>query len=175
MPRKISLSDIGGRYADEIDQAFSHNDSLSESEAQIKLVNWCGRVKFEDGVLGEYLHHSPNEGKKETRINPKTGKLYCPQGQKNKNMGTRKGYPDLAIEIARQGYHGLRIELKVKKGGQVTPEQKQWIERLTKQGYKAVVARGFEEAKQIITEYMGIGRNQKHDLECDITNSQISP
>ena len=37
MTRKIKLSDIGGRYADEIDQAFSHNDSLSESEGKL---NW---------------------------------------------------------------------------------------------------------------------------------------
>ena len=173
MARKIKLSDIGGRYADEIDQAFSRNDSLSESEAQIKLVIWCNRVKLGDEVLGEYLHHSPNEGKKETRIS-KAGRVYCPQGQKNKNMGTRRGYPDLVLEIARQGYHGLRIELKRKKGGRVEPEQREWIERLTKQGYKAVIARGFDEAKQIITDYMGVGRNQKHDLECDITNAENS-
>ena len=89
-------------------------------------------------------------------------------------MGTRRGYPDLVIEVARQGYHGLRIELKKKKGGRVEPEQREWIERLTKQGYKAVIARGFDEAKQIITDYMSIGRNQKHDLECDITNFENS-
>lgn len=170
MARNINLSDIGGRYAAEIEQAYSHNDSLSETDAQVKLVNWCNSVRFGDEMLGEYLHHSPNEGKKETRIS-KTGRVYCPQGQKNKNMGTRKGYPDLMIEIARQGYHGLRIELKKKKGGRVEPEQREWIERLNRQGYKAVVARGLDEAKQIITDYMGIGRNQKHLLECDITNS----
>ena len=33
---------------------------------------------------------------------------------------------------------------------------------------------GFDEAKQIITDYMGVGRNQKHDLECDITNAENS-
>lgn len=152
----------------DIEMAFLPNDLLSEEQIQIKLVNWAGRVKFGDGYLGEYLHHSPNEGKKEVRIDPRTGKTYCPQGQKNKNMGTRKGYPDLVLEIARNGYHGLRIELKVKKGGTVSKEQKAWIARLNEQGFKAVICKGFDEAQQVIIDYMSIGRNAKHDLECDV-------
>lgn len=69
--------------------------------------------------------------------------------------GMKKGVPDLCLPVARGGCHGLYIELKRTKGGKVTPEQLEWVDALTRQGYMAAVCRGWEEASDIITEYLG--------------------
>lgn len=70
--------------------------------------------------------------------------------------GLKKGVPDICLPCARQGYHGLYIELKRIKGGTVSHEQKEWLAALNTEGYKAVVCRGFDEAKTVIEEYLGI-------------------
>ena len=83
------------------------------------------------------------------------------------NTGLKKGYPDLAIDLARQGYHGLRIELKIIGGsyehegktykqrpGTVKPEQKEWHARLTENGYCVVVAWGLQGFIDAVTEYL---------------------
>lgn len=69
-------------------------------------------------------------------------------------MGTKAGFPDLFLCIARGGYHGLFIELKTVKG-KPTALQQTWLNRLNKQGYKAVVCYGFDEAKEAIKGYLG--------------------
>lgn len=75
---------------------------------------------------------------------------------KMKKQGMRKGYPDLFVPVARNGYHGLFIELKRLKGGVVSPEQKEWIARLREQGYLALVCKGHRAAILDIKAYLGI-------------------
>jgi hypothetical protein len=48
------------------------------------------------------------------------------------------------------------VELKSEKG-RVREEQKEWLDRLDKQGYRAVVAYGFDEAAQAIIDYLETG------------------
>jgi hypothetical protein len=72
---------------------------------------------------------------------------------KMKSMGYRKGCPDIMIFEPNTQYRGLFIELKKEKGGQVTPEQKQWIELLNQRGYFAMVCKGAEEAKKVVEMY----------------------
>jgi hypothetical protein len=85
-------------------------------------------------------------------ISPIT-KLSIQQGAKQKRMGYTKGSPDLLIFAARRGFHGLLIELK-SPGGRVSPEQKDWQEYLTREGYKAAVCFGSEEAISLIDGYL---------------------
>ena len=66
----------------------------------------------------------------------------------------RNGFPDISLPVPRGIYYGLYIELK-RKSGKVSKEQDWWIDRLLDQGYYAVVARGLEQAKQIILMYLG--------------------
>jgi len=66
----------------------------------------------------------------------------------------RKGFPDISLPIAREDYHGLYIELKRRSGGKVSADQQWWADRLRDQGYYVAVARGAEEAKQIILMYL---------------------
>ena len=81
-------------------------------------------------------------------------RLSIGQAVKAKAAGMKKGYPDITLDVSRCGYHGLRIELKKKKGGRVTPEQREWILNLQGQGYYACVCRGADHAKKIIIKYL---------------------
>lgn len=80
-------------------------------------------------------------------------RLSIGQAMKAKRAGMKKGYPDIFLPVARGKYHGLFIELKIK-GGYPTKEQKWWIDKLNKEGYKACVCYGFEEAKNVILNYL---------------------
>jgi len=80
-----------------------------------------------------------------------------------KAEGVKAGVPDIALLIARRGYHGLLIELKTKANkilkvakGRLSDSQKAYLEELNKQGYKTAVCYGADEAIQVIKEYMDI-------------------
>ena len=67
-------------------------------------------------------------------------------------------YPGLDLLyaiVARGGKHGLYIEMKRREGGRVSDLQKEWIERLTAQGYECQVCHGFDEAIEVIERYYG--------------------
>lgn len=69
--------------------------------------------------------------------------------------GLRSGVPDIVLPAASpKKHHGLYIELKRVKGGKVSPEQEWWLERLTEQGYYAVVCKGADEAIKTIIDYL---------------------
>lgn len=72
-----------------------------------------------------------------------------------KAEGVKRGVPDCGIFIARQGYHGLFIEMKTAIGV-VKPEQKVWHERLRAEGYRVEVCRGWVAAWNVICEYLGL-------------------
>jgi hypothetical protein len=71
-----------------------------------------------------------------------------------KATGVTAGVLDLMIPAPSGHYHGLFIEMKVQKGGRVSPEQKDWIDYLTSVGYCAKVCNGFDEARRCVDEYM---------------------
>lgn len=80
-----------------------------------------------------------------------------------KAEGVRSGVPDCFLAVPRSGvhnvgrYHGLFLELKrVDRSNHATPLQKEWIERLSQYGYKAVVCYGAQEAIEAIKAYLGI-------------------
>jgi len=90
-------------------------------------------------------------------------KLTIGQAVKAKKQGLKKGYPDLFLPVSRGGYHGLFIELKIKpyrnhKDKMVYPttsdDQKWWIEQLARQGYKALICKGFDSAQDYILNYL---------------------
>lgn len=99
-------------------------------------------IKYPD--LHALLHATPNAGR---RKGVERGHVL--------SEGLRKGYPDMSLDAARGGYHGLRCELKRKDAGQrsISEDQRAWIERLTAEGYLAFVAFGWEEAIDCILKY----------------------
>lgn len=65
------------------------------------------------------------------------------QKAKNKRLGVVKGIPDLFVIKDNKL---IAVEMKRRKGGRTTPEQKEWIEKLNNAGVKAAVCNGHEAA-----------------------------
>ena len=78
------------------------------------------------------------------------------QAVKCKNIGMRRGYPDIFLPVRRGEYHGLFIELKRRKGGRIEPEQKEWREFLLSQGYQHHFCKGADAAWGKIIEYLSL-------------------
>ena len=116
----------------------------SEESEQIILFQWAD-VKAARYPVLKLLHAIPNGG---FRILQTAVKL--------KRQGVKKGVPDICLPVAAHGYHGLYIELKRRVGGRLSVEQKSWLNALNAQGYKAEVCKGFDEAANIIKDYLDI-------------------
>ena len=78
---------------------------------------------------------------------------YQSQRIRAQRNGYVKGFPDLFIYEARNGYHGLALEIKTLKG-RATIEQKEWIEALNERGFKAEVVKGLPAILKLIDSYM---------------------
>jgi hypothetical protein len=112
-----------------------------ESNNQQALFQWAAysNIKYPELSL---MYHIPNGGKRNVR-----------EAARLKKEGVKSGIPDICLPVARGIYHGLYIELKAGKG-KASDNQKDWIDRLTNQGYKAEVCIGWEQAKDAILEYL---------------------
>ena len=102
-------------------------------------------------------------------------KLSIGQASKHKRLQRFRGYPDLFIAQAKLQQtkdglpavtHGLFLEIKkdgtkiLKKNGELVAdehirEQAKMLQALERRGYRAMFAVGFEQAKQIIDDYIG--------------------
>lgn len=113
----------------------------SEDEEQQKVIYWTELMSNAYPDL-QMLYHVPNGGSR-NRV----------EAAKLKRMGVRAGVPDLVLPVPRNGYAGLYIELKV---GENRPSknQKNWLEKLALQGYKAVACYGGNEAIEILEQYI---------------------
>jgi hypothetical protein len=74
---------------------------------------------------------------------------------KMKAEGVKKGIPDLFLPLAKNGFNGLFIEMKIE-GGRASKEQKEMIEKLNTNGYRAVVCVGYKSAIEELKNYAGI-------------------
>lgn len=113
----------------------------AEDAEQAALMEWAEYNSARFPEL-KYLHHIPNGGKRDKR-----------EAARLKKQGVKAGVPDLCLPVPRGKYHGLYIELKAEKG-RPTATQKNWIAYLNQTGYKAVICRGFEHARETIVEYL---------------------
>lgn len=108
------------------------------------LVKWIDLIRLPDGTRpGEFFAHVPNGGAR-TAV----------EGAILKSQGVRAGHPDYILDLARGGYHGLRLELKAPDGDPPTAAQAAYLDRLREQGYYGCVARGWIEASQVIDWYI---------------------
>lgn len=111
----------------------------SEEDIQIALVRWFD-LQYPDAA--PWLYHSPAGG---VRNKVTAWRL--------KNLGVRRGFPDLTLWLPRGGFHGLAVELKAAKG-KPTPEQIQWLDHMARTGWMAVVCTGFDAARETFDNYL---------------------
>lgn len=116
----------------------------TEAQEQEELFRWAALQKSVHPELRLMLH-IPNGGSRDPR-----------EAHNLRMQGVRAGVPDILLPVAKGGFHGLWIEMKRSDGGRVSPEQKEWLEALTEEGYMAVVCRGWLAAANVIQESLGI-------------------
>ena len=114
----------------------------TESQEQTCLFRWA---QMQQGRWPELrlLYHIPNGG---SRHQLEAAHL--------KQQGVRAGVPDLCLPVARDGCHGLYVEMKRLRGGRVSPEQVAWMEALQAEGYMVAVCQGWEMASEVILRYL---------------------
>lgn len=112
-----------------------------ESEHQKALFEWARFAQAVHPEL-EWLHHVPNGGKRDRAT-----------AARLKAEGVKAGVPDIVLPVARGGYFGLYIELKVD-GGKTSANQDRWLDALYDNGYMAVVCYGWTAARQVIEGYL---------------------
>lgn len=122
------------------------NGVPTEAQEQEALFRWAAysRAKYPELAL---LYHIPNEGQR----SPLTG-------YRLKLQGLQPGVPDICLPVPSVHYTALYIELKRREGGRVSEAQAGWIAALNRVGCRAVVCRGWDEARAEIERYLGGSR-----------------
>lgn len=115
----------------------------TEEQEQIWVFQWAA---MNLGVYPEleFLYHVPNGG---MRSKAEAGRF--------KAAGVKAGVPDLCLPVARQGFHGLYIEMKRAHGGRRSIQQMRWMDALAANGYRVELCRGWEETVDVLKDYLG--------------------
>lgn len=115
---------------------------LEETE-QMCLMEWAALMERAHPEL-RWLHAIPNGG-----LRSKT------EAARLKRQGVKAGVADLCLPCARNGCHGLYIEMKRQKGGRLSDEQDEFGQFVTEQGYRWLRCNGWQAAAQAIADYLG--------------------
>lgn len=141
---------------------------MTESEHQILLMCWAKKVSLAGRSELSWLFHIPNGGGRSKR---EAGIL--------KAMGVKPGVSDLFLPVPKiidcridqtteggiamidmsgqclfRAMAGLWIEMKAE-GGRAGEDQLKWIYAMRNAGYEARICVGWEEAVEVIKEYLG--------------------
>jgi hypothetical protein len=95
-------------------------------------------------MIGRWLYAVPNGGKR-SKV----------EAAIMKAEGVRAGMTDLVLAWPTDRWPGLYIEMKTA-DGRVSPEQRDWAERLKEAGYRHEICRGHLEAIGVIRDYLGM-------------------
>lgn len=114
---------------------------MSEASEQAALFQWAqlARQKYKELEL---LYHFPNGGKREAK-----------EGAALKRQGVKAGVPDICLPVAKDGFFGLYIELKVGRN-KTSSMQDIWIKRLRDMNYRVEVCYGWLNARDVIENYL---------------------
>ena len=128
--------------ATEVPVITSSIPAISEHQLQSLIVAECDRrsiLRVEYGLIFAI----PNGGHRHPAV-----------AAKLKAEGVRAGVPDLMLPVARRGYHGAFLELKVSPN-KPTEQQLAWIRNLRAEGYLChVVWDSVDEAMGLIEWYL---------------------
>jgi hypothetical protein len=116
------------------------------------LMGWAAVRRYKGRPVSDLLVHYPAGGKRNPR-----------EAARLKRMGVRAGIPDYFLHVPVKGWAGLWIELKRPKAGAVkagatTERQDEQLRLMASLGYRAEVAYGWEQAADIIADYLNLER-----------------
>lgn len=115
----------------------------SEHREQIDFFQ-KSRVLFERWpLLRDLLFAIPNGGHRHKLV-----------GLRMRAEGQKSGVPDICCAIPSGSFHGLWIEMKRRKGGSLSKNQKDIIAKLREQGYAVRVCKGADEAFSVLAAYL---------------------
>jgi len=110
-----------------------------EDNEQTALFQWAAHYKEL-----RWLHAIPNGGKRHKKV-----------AIKLKAQGLKSGVLDIFLPKARQGFHGLYIEMKVGKN-KLTANQADFKAEADAEGYRCEVCYSWDEARIVIKDYMNL-------------------
>lgn len=120
-----------------------------EDDFQAAVMKWANLYRMPDhedleknSKLSDYLFAVPNGGKRNVR-----------EAARLKRQGVKAGVHDLMLNIARNCYYGLDMELKIGTN-KLTPKQVEWRDRMTRAGRLTAVCYDIDQVKEIIDEYI---------------------
>ena len=114
---------------------------MARREEHRQQVRLMARLFVDRPEIHELVFAVPNGGLRDTRV-----------ATQMSAEGLKPGVPDLMLPAAREGHHGLFVELKTDTGS-LSPEQRQWHARLRSQGFRVMVCRSAAEAFAVIESY----------------------
>lgn len=136
---------------------FSNKPPVTEDEHQLMVMTVCRQAALSGMTELGLVFHIPNGGGRSKG-----------EGAKLKALGVLPGVSDLMLPVAKNGYHGLWIELKAE-NGKPSLDQLAWIDAMRRQGYAAIVAWGWQEAVTAIADYMGF----EATIETEVANGSV--
>lgn len=113
----------------------------TEHDHQNRLFGWLEHHKGDHPELA-MAYAIPNGGKRDIVT-----------AKRLKAEGVKAGVPDVHLPVARGGYHGLWIEMKVG-DNRPTPQQIAWLAMLKEQGHDTAVCYTWQEAVDKILAYI---------------------
>lgn len=125
-----------------------------EGSEQKALISWLHGEWRRGSAVGQaypVTYHPPNGGQRNKRT-----------ASELKAQGVKAGVSDLVIAAPRGGHHGLYLEFKATppRHASMSASQREWLAEMERQGYCAVLARGLEEARAVLREYMALPPTQ---------------
>jgi len=151
-----------------VDAVLKAGEKKPEAIKEIILKSQVAHVS-KSGKVGKFKPIIPTEAQEQVAVirwcdaHPIAREIYATQGglrtsigaaRKAKAQGMRSGVPDLILDVPAGGYHGLRIELKRRKGGKLSAEQHAFGLMMTDRGYRWEMCRGADEAIEVIQDYL---------------------
>lgn len=122
--------------------------SVAEAKEQEWLFEWRTKAGIRRWPELRWLHAIPN-GMAASSVGT---------ASRMKRQGMTKGIPDVYLPVARNGFHGLYMEMKRRDGTlrDLSPEQRDCLAFLREQGYQACVAFGWRDAVKILEAYLTV-------------------
>jgi VRR-NUC domain len=117
-----------------------NKQNMFEHLEQVEVVKWCSSQPMRELRL---IFAIPNAAKRSMGT-----------ALRMQREGLVSGVPDLLLPVARGQYHGLFIEMKRRRGGQISLEQKEKMDDLHTEGYCCVVTKGYHQAIRSIVAYL---------------------